>query len=99
MSVQICHSETEAKTKWCPFARVSWNALDEPYRAPVPVSISRMPRPTGQANCLGSGCMAWRWVETNVNGPMGEDGAPGDLVPSGDTHGYCGLAGVPGAAR
>ena len=44
--------------------------------------------------CLGSGCMAWRWVETHVSGPMKDDGAPGDLVPSSDTHGYCGLGGT-----
>ena len=39
-------------------------------------------------NCIASRCMAWRWVETNI-----KDGE-GTKV-SGDTHGYCGLAGRP----
>ncbi len=39
--------------------------------------------------CLGSMCMAWRWVETNISSE------PGELYPSRDTHGYCGLAGPP----
>lgn len=42
-----------------------------------------------QGHCVGSKCMAWRWVETNV-----EDCQGGTMV-SGDTHGYCGLAGEP----
>jgi len=40
--------------------------------------------------CIASECMAWRWVETNINE------RPGDpLVASHNTHGYCGLAGKP----
>lgn len=38
--------------------------------------------------CVGSNCMAWRWVETNI---ADDDGNL--TVKSGDTHGYCGLAG------
>lgn len=41
-------------------------------------------------HCVGSNCMAWRWVETNINHAPGEP-----LEPSYDTHGYCGLAGDP----
>lgn len=38
--------------------------------------------------CCASDCMAWRWVETHIKD------ADGNLtVLSGDTHGYCGLAG------
>lgn len=40
--------------------------------------------------CIGARCMAWRFVRTHIN-----DGAGGDMVLSGDTHGYCGLAGGP----
>lgn len=50
---------------------------------------------TGQSDndqcCVGSGCMAWRWVETHIDNGEGR----GELVPSTDTHGYCGLAGPP----
>ena len=42
-----------------------------------------------QGNCVGAMCMAWRWVETNIS-----DGT-GGTKPSGNTHGYCGLAGAP----
>jgi len=41
-------------------------------------------------SCSASECMAWRWTETHIKD------ADGNLtVLSGDTHGYCGLAGPP----
>jgi hypothetical protein len=41
------------------------------------------------AMCFASDCMAWRWVMTHIRNEE-----TGDLdMPSGDTHGYCGLAG------
>lgn len=46
---------------------------------------------SGGSCCLGSRCMAWRWVETYIKNPAGTS----DLIRSGDTHGYCGLAGKP----
>ena len=39
-------------------------------------------------NCCASECMAWRWVETHIADEHGNL-----TVMSGDTHGYCGLAG------
>lgn len=48
------------------------------------------------STCIGSRCMAWRWVETHINNP---DAPEGDLITSGDTHGYCGLAGEPWKRR
>ncbi len=42
--------------------------------------------------CWGAHCMAWRWVRTNINNP---DDPTGDLIPSDDTYGFCGMAGVP----
>lgn len=47
---------------------------------------------SGGSKCTGSKCMAWRWVETHIKNPERPDG---DLISSGDTHGYCGLAGKP----
>ena len=38
--------------------------------------------------CVGSQCMAWRWVEQYIT-------VDGQSVLSGDTHGYCGMAGPP----
>jgi hypothetical protein len=42
--------------------------------------------------CLADRCMAWRFVWTHVILPKEEK----DLVPDGETYGYCGLAGKPG---
>lgn len=49
------------------------------------------PQSSCTAFCAGSACMAWRWVETHID----DGGGRGELVPSTDTHGYCGLAGPP----
>jgi hypothetical protein len=44
-------TETEAKTKWCPYAQVydrsGRQTNGEPFAA---------------ANCIGSRCMVWRWL-------------------------------------
>ena len=45
---------------------------------------------TRAVTCRGARCMAWRWVRTHINNPDG-----GDMIPSEDTHGFCGLAGPP----
>lgn len=75
-------TEAEAKTKWCPFARitlqhdgtnVSWNRIctDDDK-----LSL------TEHVRCIASECMAWRW----------EGGNP--PAPNHYKHGYCGLAGT-----
>lgn len=48
-------TEAEAKTKWCPFARVM---LFQPQDGQNPA----VNRETGNSNCIGSGCMAWEWT-------------------------------------
>lgn len=75
-------TEDEAKTKWCPFARVNTTAEDSVTGRVTGINGggNRMLTGTGfhdnpaQARCLGSTCMAWRWLEI------------GRL-------GYCGIAG------
>ena len=52
-----------------------------------PSEIRGMAVFTGKANCIASGCMAWRWVEPP--GPRHPD------MPERDERGYCGLAGNP----
>lgn len=96
MPIQISHSEVDARAKWCPFARAHWSVGEG---QPAEYQGNRFFKEDGVTpdtgvSCLGSGCMAWRWVETHVPGPMKDDGAA-DLVPSSNTHGYCGLAGDP----
>lgn len=82
MSFQFCISEEQAKTKTCPRS-IGVQPCYSPFDG-------QGIRDGGPWSCVGSDCMAWRWVETNVN-----DGKGGPMHPSGDTHGYCGLAGNP----
>lgn len=75
-------TEDEAKTKWCPFARVTdvissgggnrWDGGGNPYGAPIGYL------------CIGSACMAWRWINSNAQG-----------FTDYRVNGYCGLAGKP----
>lgn len=74
-------TEDEAKTKWCPFSRVSkdgtapsCNRGNDEGKTPV------------GSDCIGSRCMAWRWVVD-----------PKQRHPDNPTKptGYCGLAGKP----
>lgn len=48
-------TEPEAKRRWCPFARLPGTYNDQPFVA------NRMSSGAPDGNCLGSGCMAWRW--------------------------------------
>ena len=75
-------TEEEAKTKWCPFARVEHAVMM--HGVTVGYSFNR-----GEADqapygaCISSACMAWRWRKPPYNNePKGGDG-------------YCGLAGKP----
>lgn len=47
------HTEAEARTKWCPFARREGDYLSrQPVNRPV----------DNNSRCLASQCMAWRWT-------------------------------------
>ena len=68
-------TEDEAKTKWCPQARVSagiqYNAANRrspTYRGDPPLMLDG-------GNCIGSGCMAWRETSTQ-HGYCGLAGRP-----------------------
>lgn len=82
-------TEDEAKTKWCPFARI--------HDGDPPVSVNR-PEPYADVpKCLGSFCMAWRKTGVakveNRRGQMVDR----DIDGTGRWHyeGFCGLAGKP----
>lgn len=93
-------TEDEAKTKWCPFARVdvSVRSVDSHLIVNIAGGGNRMldgnqRREDGgqfhenpiQARCIGSACMAWRrWYFEP--GPGEREGRDG---------GFCGLAGRP----
>lgn len=66
------HAEDEAKTKWCPFARVVAVTDVLPYMAgnrvknhpQWPVGTTLNPE---TARCIGSACMAWRKMPATLD--------------------------------
>lgn len=61
-------TEKEAKTKWCPFARVllpvhqSGNRIGTFHkRIADDVDRKHYEEQEADCTCIGSGCMAWRW--------------------------------------
>lgn len=61
-------TEEAAKAKWCPHARVIFNHRTDGSAAHPPThaatAYNRSSDPMPLSNCLGSGCMAWCWVNT-----------------------------------
>lgn len=94
-------TESEAKQRWCPFARVT-----NPWNRP---GFNRYEDAGGhqssttEAACIGSACMAWRWAEsiggeivwTEVVNNGTVYAKPTGLKHEAPTQGYCGLAGKP----
>ena len=80
-------TEDEAKTKWCPHARAS-NAYAE-----LGTSVNRGSKGDADKDCLclGSICMAWRWLLTPEEAKENNDN---ELLEDTEA-GYCGLAGKP----
>ena len=80
-------TEAEAKTKWCPFARVPDMAGTASLTATnrhAGKKIGRNGKPRilrSSSMCIANQCMAWRWGK-------GINGEP-------YTNGHCGLAGTP----
>lgn len=63
-------TETEAKSKWCPFGRIAHvNGATANSRAHHDPDLAQ--------DCIGSGCMAWRWSEHgDEHGYCGLAGVP-----------------------
>jgi len=72
-------TEEEAKTKWCPQARVTRAGTDDATSWNRFVDEG-VPIPNG-SRCIASACMAWRWD------------VPDPATYEGRAPGYCGLAG------
>lgn len=94
-------SETEAKARWCPFARVALGKNYDGENADIPkgvpscnrIGIEALPKSAIVPNaslCLVTGCMAWRATD-NKTYPC----APGEPERDPEPAGYCGLAGSP----
>lgn len=83
-------TEAEAKTKWCPMARIISGSVDQgvsDYDTRQPTLNVIVDPENGNRNyigrCAGSVCMMWRWNwKRNEDGVFFED----------RTVGYCGLA-------
>ena len=73
-------TETEAREKWCPMARV-----DGANRT------SHCEELNG-AMCIASRCMMWRWFDSPVRGAFRE---AEHGTPRPERRGFCGLAGRP----
>ena len=84
-------TEDEAKTKWCPFARIAFES-GSTNRAVVFDRASFDPK---MDRCVGSACMAWRWVFIDKSThERTEDGVRGEIDMD-YTRGHCGLSGKP----
>ena len=90
-------TENEAKTKWCPHARVTTYAMDDGPGMTATNKTSGGAIRDG-ARCIASQCMAWRWRLEYTPAPIPELYDVQILsVTTGasKTDGYCGLAGAP----
>ena len=54
-------TEEAAKSLWCPFSRVIFNAQDKDAKTHGAASFNRTSDGCAHNKCLGSGCMAWEW--------------------------------------
>ncbi len=80
-------TEQEALTKWCPFARIFpagdfWQSSNGRDMTVLQASLAEGDL-GNLSRCLGSACMAWRWISK-----IASQDRPGKS-------GYCGLAGKP----
>jgi hypothetical protein len=93
------YSEVDAKTKWCPKAM----AMREDASTSVG-GVNRFNRqPDIDCMCIGSACMAWRWVHTKVPVARSQEsgwaiGLKAALMPTTFEVGYCGAFGEPSGA-
>ncbi len=80
-------TETEAKTKWCPY-RAQHQAT-----AIALISAGRENFDVGDCTCFGSHCMMWKWDQGHCEiKPAAEPGMV-KLEFDHSGNGYCGLAG------
>lgn len=100
-------TEQQAKTKWCPHARViRWETTNEPDRSTDHLiggvnrdALGRTKNP-GSCRCIAGECMAWRWESVESWNKRPAQPLPmDDALCEPDTvswrHGYCGLSGRP----
>lgn len=87
-------TEDEAKTKWCPFARVVILGEGSPI-GPANRAVGKGgTEGTKGARCIVSACMAWRWRGWFLDEDRDCHATPPPADPA-VRLGYCGLAGGP----
>jgi hypothetical protein len=83
-------TEEEAKKRWCPHARIfQSNVSSLSFNRHLEIkngNISRMLDVPPGAQCIGSKCMAWTWIDPDK--PMEIDLVTSDVEPR---LGRCGL--------
>ena len=94
-------TEEEAKTKWCPFVRLT--GTEQEWHVNRDPSLPSAPSDPQAYRCIASACMAWRWeldhdgtFSTTLSGP---DLHVSSRIPNfkPTDRGFCGLAGGPHA--
>lgn len=91
-------TEEDAKTKWCPFARVPTGAPSMVTEGQPIIAANRLPDGHALGCCFASGCMAWRWIHVpdnrqTITMTLRADGSSEDPPRPLPTDGFCGLAG------
>lgn len=82
-------TEDDAKTKWCPFARLR----DDSTRAQGYNRVAGIGFEFEAAICIGSRCMAWRLDAKALDMDMDAKGILFRPAVGEAPHGFCGLAG------
>ena len=87
-------TEAEAKTKWCPFGRQVLRG-DRGIAYQGAPAGNRNSDDSARTNCIGSACMAWRFVFIDKSTSRRTKGGVKGRVDLDYTRGHCGLAGKP----
>jgi hypothetical protein len=104
-------TEEEAKTRWCPFVRLTADGQGEWHVNRDP-SLPSSPGDTQAYRCIASACMAWRWLpapevqsklvairdyreQHNTDLVTAKNAVEAAWTKPVATDGFCGLAGRP----
>ncbi len=87
------YTEDEAKTKWCPFTRITTSGEEWHTNRGSHTDVHER----NFDRCIGSACMAWRWLTWEEDGAVWRMTGPGSAQGKRDGvhEGCCGLAGRP----
>ena len=85
-------TENEARTRWCPFVRVTVTPNDATWQGNMMTNRGQIPAANTDTRCIASDCMCWIATDNEFEPEPPETSAV--RVPQqGKPAGYCGLAG------